>query len=76
MLCCAVLQTRDALEKHIEQYGLLSLPHEAVRAAFDLPPSSSLMSESRQETLKAVTPKYDQTQVGRSNTLQLPAAYR
>jgi hypothetical protein len=58
-----MLQTRDALEKHIEQHGLLSLPHEAVRAAFDLPPSSSLMSESRRETLKAITPKYNQTQV-------------
>jgi hypothetical protein len=57
------LQTIAALEDHIAQYGVLGLPHEAVRAVYGLPPSSSLMGESRSEAIKAVTPKYNQTQV-------------
>lgn len=67
MLCCASLpthpQARAALEEHIEQHGVLGLPHEAVRAAFGLPPSSSLMSEARGQAVKAATPKYNATQV-------------
>jgi hypothetical protein len=72
LLCCAVpccdvlrplLQARAALQQHIEDHGVLGLPHEAVRAAFGLPPSSSLMSQSRGEAIKAATPKYTTTQV-------------
>lgn len=67
--CCAALccnscsQARSALQQHIEEHGVFGLPHEAVRAAFGLPPSSSLMSESRGEAIKAATPKYNNTQV-------------
>lgn len=62
--CVSWLQALAAIEQHLEQHGLLGLPHEAVRAVYGLPPSSTLMSDSRREELKAVTPKYNQTQVG------------
>lgn len=66
VLCCAVLcavQALSALEAHISTHGVLGLPHEAVRAAFGLPPSSSLMSSSKGEALQQATPKYNNTQV-------------
>jgi len=68
VLCCVVcvcvcVQALSALEAHISTHGVLGLPHEAVRAAFGLPPSSSLMSSSKGEALQQATPKYNNIQV-------------
>jgi hypothetical protein len=68
VVCLCWLQTLRAIEQHLDQHGLLGLPHEAVRAAYGLPPSSSIMSDSRGEAIRGATPKYNQTQV-RTNWL-------
>jgi hypothetical protein len=46
------LQAKAALLDHIAQHGMLSVPHEHLRAALDLPPSASLNSPKRAAELK------------------------
>jgi hypothetical protein len=69
-VCCNCMrhthtvQARAAVEAHIAEHGTLGLPHEAVRLAFDLPPSSSLLdTPDRLQALKHATPSYSEAQV-------------
>lgn len=60
-------QAKAALERHIAQHGVLGLPHEAVRIAMDLPPSSELLelTPKRLQALKQATPRYTEAQARR-----------
>jgi hypothetical protein len=49
-----LLQAKAALLEHVQIHGMLAVPHEHLRAALDLPPSSKLDSPERTLALKKV----------------------
>jgi hypothetical protein len=54
LVCLFVLQAKAALLEHIQVHGMLAVPHEHLRAALDLPPSSKLDSPERMLALRKV----------------------
>lgn len=48
------MQAKAAVLEHISVHGMLAVPHEHLRAALDLPPSSSLANPERTMALKKV----------------------
>jgi hypothetical protein len=54
LLCVSALQAKAALLEHIQLHGMLAVPHEHLRAALDLPPSSKLDRPERTLALKKV----------------------
>jgi cell division septal protein FtsQ len=54
LLFGCLLQAKAALLEHIAVHGSLAVPHEHLRAALGLPPSSSLASPERALALKKV----------------------
>lgn len=70
-----VMQAKAALLAHISVHGMLGLPHEHVRAALDLPPSSSLANPARDAQLAQATPAYDASQALAYALVRLPGCY-
>eukprot|EP00879_Flechtneria_rotunda_P022518 GHRR01023769.1.p1 GENE.GHRR01023769.1~~GHRR01023769.1.p1 ORF type:complete len:393 (+),score=95.81 GHRR01023769.1:919-2097(+) len=66
---------KAALLEHMEQGGLLGLPHAHVRAALDLPPSSTITSPDRNLALKKVTPNYSEAEALTYALSRLPGCY-
>eukprot|EP00775_Hariotina_reticulata_P001372 gene1372-1714_t len=66
---------KAALLDHIAQHGMLSVPHEHLRIALDLPPSATLNSPSRAAELKQATPAYSESQALAYAVGRLPGCY-
>jgi Mitochondrial small ribosomal subunit Rsm22 len=68
-------QARAALEAHLMHGGALSLPHEYVRAALKLPPSTSLGDSERTAALQAAAPTYNARTAAAYGLVRLPACF-